>query len=184
RTRTRSCNWTKRSRGWSAPIRALVRSCGCGSSPGSMSMRPRRRCDCRDARCCGSGRLRALSCLRRCRRDTTMPDAGHGAARLKALFSELVELAPDNREQFLADACGEDTQLRARLDVLLRAHDGAGDFLNHPVDLVAAAVGDDPVSGDGLEAGDLIGDCELVEHLGRGGFGSVWRARQLQPIER
>lgn len=107
------------------------------------------------------------------------------ADRVKQLFAEAIELPPAERGAFVAAACTRDEPLRRRLDLLLRAHDIAGDFLEHPVSLVAAAADQDPADADdGLAPGDRIGAHQLVERLGRGGFGTVWRARQLAPVER
>lgn len=106
------------------------------------------------------------------------------ADRLKDLFGEVVELPAARRSPFLDAACGDDAALRHRLEALLRAHDAAGDFLDHPEVLVAAAAAAVGDADDGLAPGDQVGAFKLVERLGRGGFGSVWRATQQQPVVR
>jgi tetratricopeptide (TPR) repeat protein len=115
-----------------------------------------------------------------------MPD------RLKDLFAAASELPAAEREHFVATNCGDDGPMRDRLAALLRAHDAAGEFLEHPADLVADAAVDvassggdgEARSGDGLAAGAEIGNYTLVAPLGHGGFGSVWRAHQRQPVVR
>jgi tetratricopeptide (TPR) repeat protein len=103
--------------------------------------------------------------------------------RLKRLFEEAIDLAPGVRADFVSTACDGDAGLRDRLLDLLRAHDRAGDFLLHPVDLVEAAARDVDEAGD-LEPGERLGAFTLRECIGRGGFGSVWRATQEQPVVR
>ncbi len=50
--------------------------------------------------------------------------------------------------------------------------------------LLARILGNDTAPRLGEQAGDAVGPYELVEHLADGGMGSVWRARQLHPVER
>ena len=45
------------------------------------------------------------------------------------IFTEALKLAPQDRDAFLDDACGDDEELRRRLEELLRAHDRLGGFL-------------------------------------------------------
>jgi hypothetical protein len=78
---------------------------------------------------------------------------------------------------------GDDPRLRAELEALLRAHEHAGDFLEHPSELVEAAARAMDVD-DEFAPGDRVDRYELVEPLGRGGAGSVWRARQQTPVVR
>jgi non-specific serine/threonine protein kinase/serine/threonine-protein kinase len=104
--------------------------------------------------------------------------------RLKELFEEAIELAAGDRPGFVALACSDDQRLRDQLLQLLRAHERAGDFLEHPIDLVEDAARGDDDQGDGLEPGQRIGNFTLRSCIGRGGFGSVWRATQEQPVAR
>src|SRR5262249_51904414 len=57
--------------------------------------------------------------------------------RVKELFLEAAEL-PDEaaRSAFLDRACGEDTDLRSRVETLLRSHDPAGSFLDTPAAVI------------------------------------------------
>src|SRR5687768_13989576 len=51
----------------------------------------------------------------------------------ETIFTAALERAdPSERAAFLADACGTDAALRGRIELLLAAHSGAGDFLNRP----------------------------------------------------
>jgi hypothetical protein len=111
------------------------------------------------------------------------------------IFLAVLDLPdPAARAAYLDAACGGDTARRARVDALIRSHQAAGSFLAEPAVLGQAATrtfdmdsaaestpGDDEALGflapsqrpDSL---GRIGQFEVLEVLGRGGFGIVFRA--------
>lgn len=105
--------------------------------------------------------------------------------QLKVLFEAAVEMPAEERAEFLSKAVEGDAVLRDRLIGLVRAHDRAGDFLKHPTGFIEAAACDDvDAEDDGLQTGMRFEAFTLRERIGRGGFGSVWRASQEEPMVR
>ena len=49
-----------------------------------------------------------------------------------AVFTEAIKVPPHQRPAFLDKACGEDVELRRKVEALLSAHDRMGDFLEKP----------------------------------------------------
>ncbi len=49
-----------------------------------------------------------------------------------AIFTEALNIPPQQRETFLQRRCGGDEHLRRKVEVLLRAHSRLGDFLEEP----------------------------------------------------
>ncbi len=96
--------------------------------------------------------------------------------RLEPLFDELLDLAPDARQAWLADRPDLSPADLAQLRELLRSHTAADGHLDTPLPesagrLVAASL-DDPLLGQRL------GPYEVVEEIGRGGMGVVYLGRR------
>jgi len=49
-----------------------------------------------------------------------------------AIFTEALRVPLKERDAFLERACGDDEDLRSRLEAMLRAHDRLGNFLEKP----------------------------------------------------
>lgn len=124
--------------------------------------------------------------------------------RAKDIFLKATELSTDaDRVAYLDHVCANDSELRNRVEALLRAHDPSSSFLDRPAvatpdpDHVGTVVLDFSSSGtaesdsdDNQESNWLrflspssrpdslgrIGCYEVLEVLGQGGFGIVFRA--------
>ena len=98
--------------------------------------------------------------------------------KLNEIFSEaLARASPEERERYLASACGGDPELRRQVDSLLLSHTEAGDFLKQPiVPRDVPAICESP--------GSKIGRYKLLQQIGEGGFGIVFMAEQQEPVRR
>ena len=88
---------------------------------------------------------------------------------------------PEDRLQFLNDACGNDDDLRKQVEKLIRHSDQVESFLQHPPEPIAATA-DMPTVTE--RAGTQIGPYKLREQIGEGGFGVVYVAEQSKPVRR
>ncbi|MHC4517251.1 MAG: bifunctional serine/threonine-protein kinase/formylglycine-generating enzyme family protein [Planctomycetota bacterium] len=101
--------------------------------------------------------------------------------RIKPIFSGALDKKGSDRESYLNEACGEDIDLRAKIEALLQAHAGAGDFLEAPI-LDPCATLDEPIVTE--VPGNTIGRYKLLEKFGEGGMATVYLAEQSEPVHR
>jgi hypothetical protein len=85
------------------------------------------------------------------------------------------------RQRLLDQACNGQSPLRHRVEVLLRAHEGAGEFLESPAAGSVATL-EHPQFGE--TPGTIIGRYKLLEQIGEGGMGVVYVAEQTEPVRR
>jgi len=101
---------------------------------------------------------------------------------VKSIFEQAVEAPPGQRSALLERLSDGDAALRGRVEALLAAHADAGTFLEAPT--LASELRDLPPAAAGEALGAEIGPYRLVEIIGEGGFGTVYRAEQQEPVRR
>ena len=114
----------------------------------------------------------------------------------REIFLAVLDLPAPARTEYLDKACGADVSLRSSVDALLNAHEGAGSFLGTPAvarhdpdSATTRTIGHESSAGpdDEVPLGFLepatrpdslgrIGHYEVLQVLGQGGFGIVFRA--------
>ncbi|MFO0887852.1 MAG: serine/threonine-protein kinase [Isosphaeraceae bacterium] len=103
------------------------------------------------------------------------------APDLRAIFGQALELeSPADRDRFLAQACGENIEMRREVEGLLKSLEQASGFLESPA-VPPLAI---ETSGIPIAPCTVIGPYILREPIGEGGMGVVYVAEQDEPVRR
>src|SRR6186713_562591 len=94
---------------------------------------------------------------------------------VERLFHEALAREPERRGEFLWAACGPDSELRGEVQSLLATEGCDSRFLERSV--LQEAARQLALQGPPPLVGRSIGRYEIVELLGAGGMGEVYRAR-------
>ena len=103
------------------------------------------------------------------------------SGRTLEVFTEAIQPPSEERAAFLDRACGEDEDLRRKVEALLRSNDRAGDFLEEPP---TGSISERRARVAGEKPGDQVDRYKLLQQIGEGGCGVVLMAEQEKPVRR
>ena len=98
--------------------------------------------------------------------------------QIDQLFHSALERAPQERALFITEACAGDEALKREVESLLKSHERAESFIEHPPSDVAAEL----LAGGRvkLAIGQQIGHYAIMALLGVGGMGEVYLAQDMK----
>jgi len=101
--------------------------------------------------------------------------------RVQEVFDSVVERPAEQRPALLAEACGDDAELRAEVESLLACNEQTpADFMRPPEPPPGIRPPDTPEGPDPL-IGQRIGSYQIKSVIAAGGMGTVCEAEQKQP---
>ncbi len=99
----------------------------------------------------------------------------------RSLFLAALDIDdPSEQSAYLDQACAGNPALRAQVELLLKAHQQSGAFMERPAAALEVTI-DDPISE---RPGTVIGPYKLMEQVGEGSMGLVFVAEQQRPVRR
>ncbi|MFO0839338.1 MAG: serine/threonine-protein kinase [Phycisphaerae bacterium] len=97
----------------------------------------------------------------------------------------MLDQAPEHRAAYLDERCGSDAGLRTSVEQMLRADRGSGGVIDDEswrarrlAERLRQDSEDDPLAAPGV----VIGGYRLIERIGSGGMGAVWRAHRADNV--
>ncbi len=99
-------------------------------------------------------------------------------SKVKEIFLEAIELADNERQEFLIRKCNGDQETLDRIKKLILAHE----LSDSPVDFSPVMLAGKSESIGTEQPGTRLGPYVLKEQIGAGGMGVVWVAERTEPI--
>lgn len=97
--------------------------------------------------------------------------------QIDAIFKDALQLAPESRAAFVAEACNGDTALQQEIAQLFTSLAAAGSFLEKPA---GESFSVESAHGPSLAAGQNLAHYQIVSQIGAGGMGEVYLANDLK----
>jgi serine/threonine protein kinase/Tfp pilus assembly protein PilF len=98
--------------------------------------------------------------------------------KIARIFDAALKATPEERIEFLAEACAGDDSLRQEVELLIASHERAGEFIDEPAYQAAAEMlvtRDHP-----FKAGQMIAHYVIRTLLGQGGMGKIYLAEDTK----
>ncbi|MEN8008719.1 MAG: serine/threonine-protein kinase, partial [Candidatus Krumholzibacteriota bacterium] len=107
-------------------------------------------------------------------------------ARLKEILLTHPKISEQGRDAYLADACGDDADFRAKVEALLVPETDVPEVLKTGgmAGLMKTELGPSLTGGPAGPVPDQIGPYKVLGVLGEGGMGIVYRVEQTEPVQR